>query len=277
MASVEPIATPANPAARPAPAVNGAATQYDAVFYKCQYRGSERSARRMAPFVAELTHCRSVVDVGCGVGTWPRAFMEQGVTDAIGVDFHEQTARLLIPLANFRRADLSRPVDLGREFDLVVCLEVAEHLKAEFAEVLVDSLVRHGPMILFGAAVPHQGGWAHRNEQWPEYWAAKFRARGYVAVDCIRPRFWDDSQVDYWYSQNTILYVHRDHLANRPALVSAAAWPSDPLKALRHPKRLKFIFTAGIPTLLAKIRGAVADALRRGARRLRAAGPKRPA
>jgi SAM-dependent methyltransferase len=206
--------------------------------------------------------------VGCGVGTWPRAFLDQGVAEAVGVDFHGQVGRLLIPPTSFRKADLRRPVDLGRTFDLVVCLEVAEHVKAEFAEALVDSLVQHGPMVLFGAAVPRQGGWAHVNEQWPEYWAAKFRARGFVPVDCIRPRFWDDPQVDYWYSQNTILYVQRDRLDGYPALASAVAWPSDPVKALRHPKRLKFIFTSGIPTLLAKINGGVVDGLQRAVRRV---------
>jgi SAM-dependent methyltransferase len=224
-----------------------------------------RSAQRIVPYVVELTGCRSVVDVGCGIGTWPRAFIEQGVSDVVGVDFHEETQRLLIPPTCFRKQDLRRPMDLGRTFDLAVCLEVAEHLEEELADGLVDSLVRHAPIVLFGAAVPGQGGWSHINEQWPEYWAAKFRARGLTAVDCIRPRFWEDPQVDYWYPQNTVLYIQRDHLERHPALASAAAWPSEPIKAARHPRRLKSIFTEGVPTLLASIRAAVAGAMRRRA------------
>jgi hypothetical protein len=121
---------------------------------------------------------------------------------------------------------------------------------------------------LFGAAVPGQGGWSHINEQWPEYWAAKFRARGLVAADCIRPRFWEDPQVDYWYPQNTVLYIQRDHLERHPALASAAAWPSESIRAIRHPRRLKSIFTEGVPTLLASIRASVLGAVRGGAQRL---------
>jgi len=241
----------------------GQSAKYNDVFYKCQCPGSVRSAQRIVPHVVGLTGCRSVVDVGCGIGTWPRAFIEQGVADVVGVDFHEETGQLLIPPASFRKMDLHRPVDLGRAFDLVVCLEVAEHLEEEFADVLVDSLVRHGPIVLFGAAVPGQGGWSHVNEQWPEYWAARFRARGLVAVDCIRPRFWEDPDVDYWYSQNTVLYVRQDHMERHPALASAVAWPSEPIKAIRHPRRLKCIFTEGVPVLLASIRARIAGAIRR--------------
>jgi SAM-dependent methyltransferase len=221
-----------------------------------------RSARRIVPYVVELTGCRSVVDVGCGIGTWPCAFIEQGVQDVAGVDFHEEARRLMISPALFRKADLRRPVDLGRTFDLAVCLEVGEHLEEAFADGLVDSLVRLAPVVLFGAAVPGQGGWSHINEQWPEYWAARFRARGLAAVDCIRPRFWDDPDVDYWYSQNTVLYVQPDRLERSPELAAAAAWPGEPIKAIRHPRRLKCIFTEGVPTLLAAISDRVAGALR---------------
>ena len=240
----------------------GQSARYNEVFYKCQSRGSARSARQIVPHVIQLTGCRSVVDVGCGIGTWPRTFIEHGVADVVGVDFHEESGQLLIPPTSFRKMDLRRPVDLGRSFDLVVCLEVAEHLEEEYAEALVDSLVRHGPIVLFGAAVPGQGGWSHKNEQWPEYWAAKFRARGLAAIDCIRPRFWEDPQVDYWYPQNTVLYVRRDRLDRHPALAAAVAWPSEPIRAIRHPRRLKCIFTEGVPTLLAEIRARVAGALR---------------
>lgn len=246
----------------------GRSGKYNEVFYKCQCKGSVRSAQRIVPHVMQLTGCRSVVDVGCGLGTWARAFIEQGLSDVVGVDFHEESGRLVIPPTMFRKMDLHRPIDLGRTFDLAVCLEVGEHLEKEFADVLVDSLVRHGPMILFGAAAPGQGGWSHQNEQWPEYWAARFRARGLVALDCIRPRFWEDAAVDYWYSQNTVLYVRREELERRPALASAAAWPGEPVRAMRHPRRLKCIFTEGVPTLLAAIRAGVAGALRTGAQRL---------
>ena len=45
---------------------------------------------------------------------------------------------------------------------------------AAFADVFVDSLCRHGELIIFSAAVPGQGGERHVNEQPLEYWREKF-------------------------------------------------------------------------------------------------------
>ena len=53
---------------------------------------------------------------------------------------------------------------MDRKFDLVVSLEVAEHLPSECAETFVDSLTGLGPIVLFSAAIPHQGGTNHANE-----------------------------------------------------------------------------------------------------------------
>jgi 2-polyprenyl-3-methyl-5-hydroxy-6-metoxy-1,4-benzoquinol methylase len=65
---------------------------------------------------------------------------------------------------------LIQPLDLEKEFDLVVSLEVAEHLPASAADQFVNTLVKHGKKILFSAAIPGQGGQDHLNEQWPDYW-----------------------------------------------------------------------------------------------------------
>jgi hypothetical protein len=55
-----------------------------------------------------------------------------------------------------------------------------------FCTYAKDSLVSRGPVIVFSAAIPYQGGTNHTNEQWPEYWARHFSAKGYVPVDCVR-------------------------------------------------------------------------------------------
>ena len=92
-------------------------------------------------------------------------------------------------------------------------LEVAEHLPPDSADALVESLTRLAPFVLFSAAIPLQGGWHHINEQWPEYWAEKFLARGFVAVDCFRPRIWTDDRVQRYYRQNLLLLVRKDHIS----------------------------------------------------------------
>jgi hypothetical protein len=103
---------------------------------------------------------------------------------------------------------------IWRGASLVLCLKVAEeddksqgssrHLPAESAPILIGSLVSLGPVILFSAAIPYQGGTHHVNEQWPEYWARHFTALGYVPVDCVRRRIWQLDHVQWCYSQNIL-------------------------------------------------------------------------
>lgn len=60
--------------------------------------------------------------------------------------------------------DVGAPIELHRRFDLVLCLEVAEHLPASAADTLVRSLTGLGNVIAFSAAIPFQGGANHVNE-----------------------------------------------------------------------------------------------------------------
>jgi SAM-dependent methyltransferase len=209
---------------------------YTTQFYEDQRGGSRRSARCAVPVLVDLLRPRSVVDVGCGVGAWLAVFVEQGVADAWGIDgAWVEEALLEIPTSRFIRRDLTRPLDIGRTFDVVVSLEVAEHLPPAAADTFVDSLVRLGPVVVFSAAIPFQGGTHHVNEQWPDYWAEKFEQRGFAVVDALRPRLWQVPDLEPYYAQNMLLYVDRAHLARCERLErERAATERSPL-AVVHP------------------------------------------
>ncbi len=151
---------------------------------------------------------RSVVDVGCGTGTWLAEWLALGVTDVLGVDGdYVPRDRLEIPEALFAPRDLRQPLRLDRRFDLAQSLEVAEHLPPPRAESFVADLVAVAPAVLFSASIPGQRGTDHINEQWQDYWQGLFAGHGYTAVDLVRSVVWADPAVECWYSQNTILYV----------------------------------------------------------------------
>jgi SAM-dependent methyltransferase len=179
----------------------------------------------------------SVVDLGCGTGSWLAVFHEMGVRELLGIDApHLDLSQLEIPRAQFVAHDLSAPLELDRQFDLALSLEVGEHLVPERAELLITELTALAPVVLFSAAVPGQGGTGHRNEQWPEYWAARFGDRGFRPYDFLRARLWRDDRVRYFYAQNVVLYV-RGADADRFPLLPAAD-PYLPL-SLVHPRLLE--------------------------------------
>jgi SAM-dependent methyltransferase len=188
--------------------------EYGPDFYRFLASFAVRSAQRIVPKLAAAIPVRNVVDFGCGQGAWLSVWAAAGVS-VIGVDGpYVDRRRLLIDPGDFHAADLAAPIDLGRQFDLVQSLEVAEHLPAAKAAQFVDTLTAHGACVLFSAAVPGQGGENHVNEQPLGYWRAIFRERGYSAVDYLRPLVRHDPAIARWYRCNMMLYVKDDVIAS---------------------------------------------------------------
>lgn len=189
--------------------------------------------------VLELVSPSSVVDVGCGVGTWLSVFKSLGVKTVLGMDGNYiSPGQLKISESEFLVKDLSQEFEVPGKFDLVVSLEVAEHLPALNAKSFVSSLTSLAPVVLFSAAQPHQGGKHHINEQWPEYWTKLFGEAGYEVVDPIRRRVWNNPKVEWWYAQNILLFVKSSVLESFPNLVKAKAQTSHSQLSIVHPSSL---------------------------------------
>jgi SAM-dependent methyltransferase len=212
--------------------------EYTADFYAGLEASARRSAEAIVPLVVELVRPASVVDVGCGLGVWLSVFRQLGIEDVLGIDGeHVDRTALEIPEDSFLSRDLEHPLAVARRFDLVVSLEVAEHLPPESADVFVASLAALGPVVLFSAAAPYQSGVGHQNEQWPDYWAALFAQHDYLPVDAVRRRVWSSEDVAWWYAQNTLLYVARKELARSSALQRELELGGTSQLAVVHPTR----------------------------------------
>lgn len=211
-------------------------TAYDPGFFAHHLGPAGKSAAAILPLVFDLVSPGSLLDVGCGVGAWLETARQLGVEDFLGVDGdYVDAGQLVIPRDRFVAADLARPWDAGRRFDLVMSLEVAEHLPPSSADEFVHTLARHGDVVLFSAAAVEQGGTAHVNEQWPRYWAERFAREGFAAIDCLRRRIWDDEHIAWWYRQNVVVYARESALARHPRLAEAHRVHGGMPQALVHP------------------------------------------
>ena len=163
---------------------------YGDIFYEDnQYSSFVSGLNVLKKLLPELLP-NSIVDFGCGTGTWLAAAkaINRNI-EVVGVDGdYVNRDMLMIDESSF------------------IPLEVAEHIDKEYADRFIDNICRHSDTILFSAAHVGQGGDGHVNEQPIEYWIDKFSNRGYKLTD-IREQFKNNPDIDWWYKDNMVLFI----------------------------------------------------------------------
>lgn len=193
-----------------------------------------KSARIVLPLVLDHIDVPVIraVDLGCGDMGWLRALHElRDGAELLGVDVEPYDC---VPTANrsrsihylqedLRTLDFPKKSSPWRRSDLVICVEVAEHLPKESGGRLldlVDALAAPASIVLWSAALPGQGpyapeGWEggwnpswHWNEQPETSWENQFASRGFEvrrdATEAIRAAIANDRHVDPWYKHLTL-------------------------------------------------------------------------
>lgn len=149
----------------------------------------------MAHALHDLVAPRTVIDVGCGRGWWMEYWVrEQPGVEIVGLDGcaelikangqYDRSVTPLIHSCDLRKVNWQWRWRMGPKgalpdyYDLVLCVEVGEHLEERYAERLVRGLSRlgHGAStIFFSAARPGQKGVCHVNCQEKRWWIELFK------------------------------------------------------------------------------------------------------
>jgi SAM-dependent methyltransferase len=175
----------------------------------------------------------SVLDAGCALGMLVEGLRHQGI-DAYGVDVSEYAIDHVDPsIREFVwRSSLTEP--LSRRYDLVVCVEVIEHLPADEAEAAIDNLCASADRILISSS-PHDYGEAtHVNVKQPEEWATLFARRGFLRAPEVDASFLTPWAVVYERRTDDVPDVVRSYERDRWQLSSEVRQLRETALTLQH-------------------------------------------
>lgn len=123
----------------------------------------------LAAGIAQIEGCRTILDYGSGKGTIGKAFREAGID--IVSDYE--------PAIKGKDAP-------AKPADLVVCVDVMEHIEPEFLDAVMNDLARVSKKILFVAisTIPSKrimsdGRNTHLIIEGDEWWRKKFESVGF--------------------------------------------------------------------------------------------------
>jgi cyclopropane fatty-acyl-phospholipid synthase-like methyltransferase len=153
---------------------------YDRAYYANYTEEMEVSARGIVASIVRHFNPSSAIDIGCGSGEVLQRFKEVGIK-AKGADLSSAALEYCRSKGlDVDRVDLENQNDVRQwRADVVLSLEVAEHIPASFADHFVRSLIAMAnKAVVITGAPPGQGGTDHVNEQPYEYWIEKFNRLG---------------------------------------------------------------------------------------------------
>lgn len=175
------------------------AASYDAFYYQgscgVPYDRSEHWLNffgSVADRIVSDLQPRTVLDAGCAKGFLVEALRDRGV-EAWGVDISEYAIAQVRPDVRpyCRVGSLTEP--LAQQYDLIICIEVLEHLTPQEAEAAVKNFCQHTDDIIFSSTPLDYKEATHVNVRPPDYWAEVFARQGF-----FRDVDYEPGYLTYW-------------------------------------------------------------------------------
>lgn len=151
---------------------------YNKRYFETIEKVEKVQAETLSEILTELYKPTSVADVGCATGLYLWPFHINGI-DTVGYDSADYAIENAV-VPTIQKVDLTNVMVAPKKTDLVICLEVLEHIELELSGGVINNMVSMSDLIIFSAAQPGQKGTGHINCQPKEFWETVFNIHGYV-------------------------------------------------------------------------------------------------
>lgn len=165
---------------------------------------------QIANQIVETFHPKTVLDAGCALGYLVAALRDLGV-EAYGVDVSEyaitNVREDIKPYCAVGSLTDTLPVSLPRKYDLVVTIEVLEHLTVEDGKKAIQNLCTLSDRVLFSSTPSDFDDITHINVQQREYWSEIFAKEHFYDAVLCRPTWLTPQAVLYQKGSGDILDI----------------------------------------------------------------------
>lgn len=169
--------------------------EYDVGCGKVDYSDSEYTKgflTQIAQKIADDLHPRTVLDAGCAMGHLVAALRDLGV-EAYGVDISKyaisKVREDIRPFCKVGSLTEPLPAGLPDRYDLVVTVEVLEHLYEDEGRQAIRNLCQLTDKVLFTSTPDDFTEPTHVNVQQREYWCRAFFENGFMDDINYRPTY----------------------------------------------------------------------------------------
>ena len=155
----------------------------------------------------------SVLDLGCGVGSYLEGFFNAGCKYLLGIELNYNNSKKYIvdEISSFIiEGDVTEDLDLGCKFDCIISFEVGEHIDPDGTKVFINNLTSYSDKyIILTAAPPGQRGTGHINLRNKDFWIESITSKGFLYQETLVEEYkkvWKEFNVGSYILNNLMIF-----------------------------------------------------------------------
>ena len=156
-----------------------------------------------------LQESSSIVDFGCGDGSYIKHIHSTLDIKTKAFDGNPHVNKITNGFAT--QLDLSQPFNLNEKFDVVMSLEVAEHIPTQYESIYINNIINHtNKYIIISWAIPYQGGKGHVNERSNTYVINTFQNKNFKHLESISNHLRNCVTNCHWFKNTLFVFENNN-------------------------------------------------------------------
>ncbi len=187
--------------------------RYDDKYYNRHLIRYRKWENKVGKYLYSELKPNSVLDLGCGVGSYLEGFLNAGCKDLLGIELNFSKAKKYIVdnISSFiKKGDATIDLNLNRKFDCVISFEVGEHIEPDGTEIFIDNLTWYSnKYIILTAAPPGQRGTGHINLRNRDFWVKAIVSKGFLYQEDLVKKYrraWKKFNVRKYIINNLMIF-----------------------------------------------------------------------